>query len=156
MDLANNPMLQSMLENMDPNMKMLMEQMMQQRQQQDNGDKALLDKYKMQLQRMRDNNQQLQQQLSTSDEQLTIMTRHVEYLLRLNNSVAAALGACECWGEDLQCPHCKGEGEPGYKSVNQRYFRLYVQPCLEKMQVAAHKGPNGKTFPPDTNPFINN
>jgi hypothetical protein len=46
-------------------------------------------------------------------------------------ALAAALGACECWGADADCPACGGAGEPGWMLPDSRLFAHYVHPAVQ-------------------------
>jgi hypothetical protein len=53
--------------------------------------------------------------------------------LKLNSALSGALGTCgQCWGEDPDCPVCKGKGSSGWRAVNKGLFNLHVLPTLEK------------------------
>jgi len=54
-------------------------------------------------------------------------------LMKLNKSLAEALGSCPaCWGEDQKCANCAGNGSPGWRTINRRLFNIYILPALEK------------------------
>src|SRR3954454_4633287 len=38
---------------------------------------------------------------------------HYDDLIDRNSILAAALGACDCWGQDRNCPICDGRGGSG-------------------------------------------
>jgi hypothetical protein len=50
-----------------------------------------------------------------------------------NRVLATALGACDCWGEDIGCPVCDGEGAPGWLLPEPRLFAAYVRPGLRAL-----------------------
>jgi len=53
-------------------------------------------------------------------------------LLRESNRIiAAALGACDCWGADEGCPRCRGAGAPGYLIPVEEAFVSLIVPLLE-------------------------
>ena len=54
-------------------------------------------------------------------------------LFHRNAAVAAALGACNCWGERANCPLCNGEGSPGWVSPDENLFAIYVHPVLHQL-----------------------
>jgi hypothetical protein len=47
-----------------------------------------------------------------------------------NSLLAAALGACDCWGQHVSCPFCDGLGGPGWALPDERLFASYVYPAL--------------------------
>jgi hypothetical protein len=55
---------------------------------------------------------------------------HYQELLDRNSALAAALGACDCWGQDRGCPVCGGAGTPGWALPDERLFAAYVQPAV--------------------------
>jgi hypothetical protein len=55
---------------------------------------------------------------------------HYQELMERNNAVAAALGACDCWGEHEDCAVCQGAGTPGWAVPDKRLFSRFVQPAL--------------------------
>jgi hypothetical protein len=53
--------------------------------------------------------------------------------LKLSSALSGALGSCgQCWGEDPDCPVCRGKGSSGWRTVNKSLFNLHVLPTLEK------------------------
>src|SRR5688500_15458651 len=69
------------------------------------------------------------------DRHITVDARaaYFEELLDRNSSLAAALGACDCWGAAPHCPICEGEGSPGWMLPDRELFKVYVQPALSIM-----------------------
>jgi hypothetical protein len=55
---------------------------------------------------------------------------HYEELIDRNSVLAAALGACDCWGQHVDCPFCEGVGGPGWALPDERLFASYVRPAL--------------------------
>jgi hypothetical protein len=55
---------------------------------------------------------------------------HYEPLIERNSDLAAALGACDCWGEQLDCAFCEGAGTPGWILPDRRMFATYVYPAV--------------------------
>jgi hypothetical protein len=55
---------------------------------------------------------------------------HYEELVDRNSVLAAALGACDCWGQYVSCPFCNGVGGPGWTLPDERLFASYVRPAL--------------------------
>lgn len=56
-----------------------------------------------------------------------------QVLVDRNLLLAAALGACECWAEDPNCPNCGGNGSAGWIDPDPQLFVEYVQPALTRM-----------------------
>jgi hypothetical protein len=53
-----------------------------------------------------------------------------EVLSDRNTLFAAAVGACECWGEDPRCPRCSGHGSPGWMPPDSRLYAEYITPAV--------------------------
>jgi hypothetical protein len=60
---------------------------------------------------------------------------YYEELVDRNSVLAAALGACDCWGQHVSCPFCNGIGGPGWILPDERLFASYIRPAL---RMAAH------------------
>jgi len=60
--------------------------------------------------------------------------------------LAAALGACECWGDDPDCGICGGAGSSGWTDPDEELYREYVRPALHKAGMAS---PAFSTSQPD-------
>ncbi len=57
----------------------------------------------------------------------------LEELRERNEALAAALGACfACWGTDIFCTHCGGEGRPGAAAPEPHLFRQLVAPAVAR------------------------
>lgn len=56
-----------------------------------------------------------------------------EQLKMLNATVASAMGACECWGQNMGCPSCQGQGRPGTQEVNQTAFSQLIAPFFQAL-----------------------
>jgi hypothetical protein len=64
----------------------------------------------------------------------------LEILRARNDTLAEALGACYlCFGEDLTCPECSGNGVPGALLPDETVFRRYVVPAVKRIQLARAK-----------------
>lgn len=59
-----------------------------------------------------------------------------EELVERNSAVAAALGACDCWGEDVHCPTCAGTGGPGWTVPDTGLFASYVHPAVRALKTS--------------------
>lgn len=56
-------------------------------------------------------------------------------LIEQLDQLAEAVGACpQCWGDNLNCDYCRGNGKPGYFQPNRLYFDTYVRPALLKLK----------------------
>src|SRR4051812_41023588 len=53
--------------------------------------------------------------------------------------LAAALGACDCWGMRADCRICAGEGASGWTEPDVELFREFVGPALARL--SAHEKP---------------
>jgi hypothetical protein len=53
-------------------------------------------------------------------------------LVDRNMLLAAALGACECWSEDVECPSCGGEGSAGWVPPDPELYAEYVAPAVRR------------------------
>lgn len=61
--------------------------------------------------------------------------RELRDLRNLNDTVAAALGACPvCWGGDSQCHICEGEGSSGAYQPDPRLFNELVAPAVRRIR----------------------
>ena len=47
--------------------------------------------------------------------------------------LAAALGACDCWGMAADCPVCAGAGTSGWTEPDVELFREFVGPALARI-----------------------
>ena len=61
------------------------------------------------------------------------LDRRYEQLRIQNATVASALGACVCWGQDAACPVCRGDGRPGTQDVNQEAFGELIAPFFQTL-----------------------
>lgn len=64
----------------------------------------------------------------------TQLATHYATLSHRDSAIAAALGACRCWGEQPDCEHCGGEGAPGWMLPDPDAFREYVQPAIDAVR----------------------
>ncbi len=60
--------------------------------------------------------------------------KYLNFFIDVNTVFSSAVGACECWGEDNNCEHCHGNGNPGYFQVDESAFQQYVMPCMEQVK----------------------
>lgn len=60
-----------------------------------------------------------------------------EPAINTNLLLAAALGACECWGLDAGCAGCAGCGSAGWMAPDRELFGEFVQPAITKLSGAA-------------------
>lgn len=52
-----------------------------------------------------------------------------------NILLAAALGACECWGLRANCDQCQGQGSAGWTQPDPELFEEFVRPAIERLTV---------------------
>lgn len=50
-----------------------------------------------------------------------------------NMLLATALGACECWGLQAECPVCAGEGRSGWLLPDHELFEELIRPAVVRM-----------------------
>jgi hypothetical protein len=82
------------------------------------------------------------------------LTQELEDLREVNDTVAAALGACRaCWGGDPGCPRCGGRGKAGFAAPDSALFQELVIPAVRR--VRNHEREGGRAgfsrARPDTN-----
>jgi hypothetical protein len=81
------------------------------------------------------------------------MYAELEELRGRNDMLAAALGACYlCWGENVLCEVCGGEGAPGFTSPDGELFKELVSPAMRRMQRRRKQAGTRKTPPPTKGP----
>ncbi|MFN8080701.1 MAG: hypothetical protein U0Q19_14185 [Kineosporiaceae bacterium] len=66
-------------------------------------------------------------------------------LLDRSMLLAAALGACDCWGEHGDCPTCGGEGSAGWVPPDPELFVEYVAPAVRRSTVTDLPTPTAAT-----------
>jgi hypothetical protein len=78
------------------------------------------------------------------------MYKELEELRGRNDMLAAALGACYlCWGENLMCEVCAGEGAPGSTPPDGELFTALVVPAVRRLQ-RRHAKKGSRPDPPPT------
>lgn len=65
-----------------------------------------------------------------------------QVLIDRNVLLAAALGACECWGERADCTLCAGEGTSGWLPPDDALWDEYVTPALRRSGTEARCAPS--------------
>lgn len=61
------------------------------------------------------------------------LKEELDDLYDFNEDMALALGACpSCWGEDPDCPDCRGKGAPGSFTPDEELFSELVQPAVRR------------------------
>lgn len=56
------------------------------------------------------------------------------------DTVAAALGACGiCWGQDLSCRACRGQGAPGRAIPDKQLFCEFVMPAVRLVHASRQR-----------------
>jgi hypothetical protein len=69
------------------------------------------------------------------------LMREVADLREVNDTVAAALGACSaCWGGDPSCPSCAGRGRAGSRHPDPALFRELVVPAIRRFRNQEREG----------------
>ena len=71
-----------------------------------------------------------------------------ERLVERNGELAAAVGACDCWGQQADCPICDGEGGPGWVRPDKQLFTAYVYPAV-RVVARRSRPPTDPTEPPE-------
>jgi hypothetical protein len=70
------------------------------------------------------------------------LRQELDDLREVNDTVAAALGACRaCWGGDADCPLCGGRGHAGAAPPDPRLFEALVVPAVRRRRARAHRSP---------------
>ena len=57
-----------------------------------------------------------------------------------NLLLAAALGACECWGLRANCGLCQGQGSAGWTQPDPELFEAFVEPAIVKLSGISARG----------------
>ena len=57
-----------------------------------------------------------------------------------NIVLAAALGACECWGLEADCDLCQGQGSSGWTQPDPELFEEFVRPAIERLHATPPQG----------------
>jgi hypothetical protein len=70
-----------------------------------------------------------------------------ESALERNAELAAACGACVCFGQP-HCPDCGGEGKPGWQVPDASLFRQYVAPVLGRLCAVRDEEPQRRRASP--------
>lgn len=63
-------------------------------------------------------------------------------LIDRNSLLAAAVGACDCWGEQVGCRLCGGDGAPGWVVPDKELFATYVYPAVRA--ISRRRAPHRK------------
>jgi hypothetical protein len=69
--------------------------------------------------------------------------------------LAAALGACECWGLRPGCPQCQGHGSAGWIEPDAELFEEFVKPAIERMPGVPAAG-NGRDMSAKSSEYHDN
>lgn len=56
-----------------------------------------------------------------------------DVVVECNMLLAAALGACRCWGMQSTCPLCQGRGSSGWVEPEHDLFQEFVGPAAERL-----------------------
>jgi hypothetical protein len=60
--------------------------------------------------------------------------------LDTNALLAAALGACECWGLREACHMCQGRGSAGWAQPDPELFEEFVRPAISRLSATPARG----------------
>jgi hypothetical protein len=60
--------------------------------------------------------------------------------LDTNALLAAALGACECWGLREACHMCQGRGSAGWAQPDPELFEEFVRPAISRLSATPDRG----------------
>jgi hypothetical protein len=63
--------------------------------------------------------------------------------LDTNALLAAALGACECWGLREACHMCQGRGSAGWAQPDTELFEEFVRPAISRLSATPARGHHG-------------
>lgn len=66
------------------------------------------------------------------DRRVRFVEHRCRLLARRNRVLAEAFGACRCWGSDAQCPHCGGDGVPGWEPPRSDWLFDLILPLFER------------------------
>jgi hypothetical protein len=69
----------------------------------------------------------------------------------LNDLLASALGACECWGDDTECRRCAGLGASGWLEPDADLFQMFVGPAVERLSTTPDSSTSRPRRPVATN-----
>jgi hypothetical protein len=69
---------------------------------------------------------------SSVEQPVTVVQPAERDLGDLGILLAAALGACECWGHDPDCGFCGGAGGPGWIDPDEDLYTEYVRPAVQR------------------------
>lgn len=82
------------------------------------------------------------------------MFEELTALRERNVSLATALGACPvCWGDDLACEACGGDGYPGASVPDAVLFAHYVGPVIKLLRRRSARSASPPTSASDGPPF---
>ena len=63
----------------------------------------------------------------------------LDELVERNSELAAAVGACDCWGDDPGCRFCEGLGSAGWMPPDRQLFAIYVSPAVRSLRAARER-----------------
>jgi hypothetical protein len=83
------------------------------------------------------------QEIEEITAQLEAALTEVKLLRERCDTLAAALGACGlCWGQDLGCRACRGQGAPGRSIPDEQLFCDFVVPAVRLMHASRQRSNN--------------
>jgi hypothetical protein len=115
-------------------LRAMLNQVNSEKEKQSDANKETIRRLRIQNTKLLEQVKLLKDQVKNVNTEKAQMSSNLNLLLKLNNSLAEALGSCtNCWGEDAECTNCQGQGSPGWRQINKRFFNRYVLPGLEKL-----------------------
>jgi hypothetical protein len=83
------------------------------------------------------------QEIAGISAQLEAALTEIKLLRERCDTLAAALGACGlCWGQDLSCRACRGQGAPGRSIPDEQLFCEFVVPAVRLMHASRQRSNN--------------
>ena len=82
-----------------------------------------------------DTDEELEETPAVPSKSMAALKREVADLREVNDTLAAALGACPaCWGGDPACPGCAGRGKAGSTVPDLELFGELVVPAVRRVR----------------------
>jgi len=123
----DNPMMETLIQQMATDNPKLLAVMQMMKQQQSSNQKSPSNSIDISvlLKKERCKRRKLMQQYQA-------LVQGAEAIEGLLDELAAGLGACpSCWGTNVECSMCEGNGKPGAYQPDKELFQHYVLPVLK-------------------------